>query len=89
MRHIKRNCNFSISHKYPYVLVVTDKQNIGADLEILRNIDEKTIKFLKEENSLDTLIKWTKIESKIKNNNKSNKNKTIIINKTIMININS
>ena len=85
----KNNYNFSISHKYPHVLVVEDKVNIGADLEIIRNIDKKVISLLDAQNNLEALIKWTRIESKIKNNNIEKSNKTILLNKSIIININS
>jgi len=56
----------SISHKYPYVVVIVHDKDVGIDIEIIREIDKTTLKYLKQDNSLEVLIYWTRYESRLK-----------------------
>lgn len=91
------NKNFSISHKYPYTIVATSNKPIGIDIEKVSNLNNNIMKYLGKNSSIDTLIKWTKIESYYKctnifiiddiENRTDVKFKTIILDKKYIISI--
>lgn len=65
-RPIIEGQNVSITHKYPYVGVAVSTEEVGIDIETLRDVDESVISYLGCKDSLSTLIEWTKRESHYK-----------------------
>lgn len=79
---------FSISHKNPYVGVVIDDTSVGIDIEILRELDEATKRFLNVSSSIEALILWTRKESSFKCGECIDKKvKTILLNRKIVLSI--
>lgn len=62
-RPIIEGQNVSITHKYPYAGVAVSTEEVGIDIETMRDIDENVISYLGCKDSLSTLIEWTKRES--------------------------
>lgn len=87
--YIKNNKYISITHKNPFVGIAISDNCIGIDLEVTNDINKATLNYLQCQNSIEALIKWTRIESAIKrgNNNQNKKYKTIIINKKIIVSL--
>lgn len=86
--YVKNNKYFSISHKNPYVCIAISDFSIGIDIEILREIDEATLKYLGVENSIEALIDWTRKESLIKAKlQKEYDIRTFILNKELVCSI--
>lgn len=86
--YVKNKKYFSITHKYPYVGIAVSDCPIGIDIEILRDIDDATLKYLNSSNSIDALIDWTRKESLFKSNKKKNyQYKTMILNRKIIFTI--
>ncbi len=85
--YVDKNC-ISISHKYPYVGAAISDKKIGIDIETIRKVDASTIRYLGAKDSLDALIRWTKIESLYKSSLKKRyRQKTIILDKSVVITI--
>ena len=75
---------FNVSHSYDYVIIGVAKQNVGVDIEQIREFDSKLADYVfdfKVDNAYDFYFNWTKKESIIKYNGKgvSNKMKEIPI----------
>lgn len=75
---------FNVSHSYDYVIIGISKQNVGVDIEQIREFDPKLADYVfdfKVDNAYDFYLNWTKKESIIKYNGKgvSNKMKEIPI----------
>lgn len=86
--YIKNNPYISITHKYPFVGVAISKKSIGIDIEILKEINQVTLNYLKCKNNIEALIKWTRKESIYKCGDIKNKKvRTIILNKKVILSI--
>ena len=69
---------FNASHSYDYVIIGVAKQNVGVDIEQIRDFDSKLADYVfdfKVDNAYDFYLNWTKKESIIKYNGKGVSNK--------------